>query len=253
MANRAKKLFNNLSSAARQDKEAIEEGHRLLLELWAGDPWEWLTGEDLNGRQIVWTRDERNPKAPLRPFPRDKAYLQRIVYAALEPEPLFVDKVRQMMVSTGLVQLCGWIARFHPARNILISKQKEGEAEKLIREKLRSSEAMLPDWVKEQLPMKGTPANRVEYPRPYNPSGGLNAPSFIHGVAQNFAASEARGTTATVVLIDEAAYQDATGSIIDAVASMAGHIWVVTTPLQYSKGGRVFFSYTCESNCPQDR
>lgn len=237
------RLFSNLSAAAKRERAAVDEGRRILLDLWASDPWQWLTGEDLDGRPIVWTRDEMDEKAPLKPFPRDKAYLQRLVYAALEPEPLFVDKARQMMVSTTLARLADWICRFHPARNILISKQKEGEAEKLIREKIRAGEPMLPEWVRDTFNVKGTPANRVEYTNPYTPHNGMQASSYIHGVAQNFAASEARGTTASVVLVDEAAYQDNTGDIIDAVAPMAARLWVVTTPLQWSKGGRVFYSY----------
>jgi hypothetical protein len=126
-----------------------------------------------------------------------------------------------MIVSTTLMLLADWIARFHQNRNILVSKQKEGEAETLIREKLRSVHSRLPQWLQEASPASKTPANMVTYDQ---------TQSTLRGVAQNFAIGEARGTTASVVLIDEAAFQDLAASMIDAVAAMSARLWVVTTP-----------------------
>jgi hypothetical protein len=226
-------LFKHLSASARRDDDALKQGRAELLQLWEGDPWEWLTGRDLDGRPIIWTRDEKDDAAPVKPFPTDKPYLKRLVYDLYDSEaPVFVDKSRQMMVSTTVMLLADWYCKFREARNVLVSKQKEAEAEKLIREKLRHAHGKLPEWVQAALPISRTPANRVDYP---------GSGSVLHGVAQNFAVSEARGTTASLVIVDEAAYQDATGDIIDAVASMSSRLWLVTTPLRFSKGGKVFY------------
>ena len=136
-----------------------------------------------------------------------------------------------MIVSTTLMLLADWYGRFRENRNILVSKQKEGEAETLIREKVRSVHTRLPSWVQDALPASRTPANMVTYG---------NTQSTLRGVAQNFALSEARGTTASIVLIDEAAFQEYTGAIIDAVSAMSSRLWVVTTPRAVGAGAHVF-------------
>lgn len=224
-------LFRTLQNAKRSRVNEQDEARARLLELWSSDPWEWLTGQDTDGRPIIWTRDERDSVEPSKPFPRDKPYLRRLVQRALEPEPLFINKARQMIVSTTLMLLADWIGRFQQNRNILISKQKEGESETLIREKLRSVHTRLPQWVQDASPASKTPANMVTY---------YSTQSTLRGVAQNFAIGEARGTTASVVLIDEAAFQEYTGAIIDAVMAMSSRLWVVTTPRVTGAGAHVF-------------
>ena len=224
-------LFRTLQQAKHSKINVEDEARAALLKLWSEDPWEWLTGQDIDGRPIIWTRDERDEKEPAKAFPRDKPYLRRLVQRALEPEPLFVNKARQMIVSTTLMLLADWIARFHDNRNILVSKQKEGESETLIREKLRSVHTRMPQWLSEASPASRTPANMITY---------YNTQSTLRGVAQNFAIGEARGTTASVVLIDEAAFQEYTGQIIDAVMAMSSRLWVVTTPRVSGAGAHVF-------------
>jgi hypothetical protein len=213
-------------------EKLVLEARQELLRLWASDPWEWLCGQDLDGRPIIWTKDERDDKAPRRPFPCHKAYLKRfLTIDAWGPEPLFVDKARQMYVSTGLLNLMHWYCLFNPARRGIISKHKEGEAEQLIRDKIRETHRQLPGWVQEALPISMTPANRVEY---------YNTGSSIHGVAQNFAVAEARGQTASVVLVDEAAFQDMLSDMLTAVLPMSSRLWVVTTARAAGRGAKVF-------------
>lgn len=224
-------LFRTLQKAKHSQVNIEDESRAKLLKLWSEDPWEWLTGQDLDGRPIIWTRDEKMGTDPAKPFPRDKPYLRRLVYRALEPEPLFINKARQMIVSTTLMLLADWVCRFEKNRNVLVSKQKEGEAETLIREKLRSVHTRLPAWLQEASPISPTPANRVTY---------HHTQSTLRGVAQNFAIGEARGTTASIVLIDEAAFQEFAGPIIDAVMAMSSRLWVVTTPRVTGAGASVF-------------
>jgi hypothetical protein len=227
-------LFRGLSKQARADDKAVLETRQMLMELWAGDSWQWLTGEDVDGRPIIWTRDERSDDLPLKPFPRDKPYLKKLVEDAWRPEPLFIDKARQMYVSTTLMLLLDHYCRFINARNVLVSKQKEGEAEVLIREKLRGPNSQLPQWVQDALPISRTPANMVTY---------KNTQSTLRGVAQNFAISEARGTTASIVMVDEAAYQDFLPDILTAVSAMASRLWVLTTARVAGRGAKVFKQY----------
>jgi hypothetical protein len=224
-------LFRALQEAKHSKVDVEDETRAKLLKLWSEDPWEWLTGQDTDGRPIIWTRDEKMGTDPAKPFPRDKPYLRRLVYRALGPEPLFVNKSRQMIVSTTLMLVADWVCRFQENRNVLVSKQKEGESETLIREKLRSVHSRLPSWLQEVSPLSPTPANRVTY---------YQTQSTLRGVAQNFAIGEARGTTASIVLIDEAAFQEYTGPIIDAVMAMSSRLWVVTTPRVTGAGAHVF-------------
>lgn len=238
MAKSPIQLFSQLSKQARADERAVLETRQKLLELWAGDTWEFLTGEDVDGRPIIWTRDERSDDLPLKPFPRDKAYLKRLVEDAWRPEPLFVDKARQMMVSTTLMLMLHHYCATINARNVLVSKQKEGEAEVLIREKLRHVHRQMPMWLQDAWPITATPANMVTY---------RNTQSTLRGVAQNFAVSEARGTTASIAFIDEAAYQDSLPDILTAIASMASRVWVVTTARVAGQGAKTFRQYIEEA------
>ncbi len=208
-----------------------------LLEYWAKHPWNWLSGTDFDGTPLIRTADEKDEERPIKPYPTDKPYLKRLVQILVDERLVMVDKSRQMIVSTTCLLVIDWYCRFRDARRWLVSKHKEGESVELIKDKIRRVHERLPKWVQEALPQSKTPAIRVDYP---------GTGSYIRAVAQNVAQSEARGGTASGMLIDEAARQDQFGDIMAASLPMAGKIWAVTTAMVGSQGARTFKSYIDE-------
>lgn len=208
-----------------------------LLEYWGEHPWNWLAGKDFDGTPLIWTADEKDELNPIKAFPTDKPYLREYVQVLIDERIVFVDKSRQMIISTTSLLTMDWYCRFRDSRRCLVSKHKEGESVELIRDKIRRVHERLPQWVQKALPQSKTPAIRVDYP---------GTGSYIRAVAQNVAQSEARGGTASIVLIDEAALQDQFGDIMAASLPMAGKIWAVTTAQIGNPGARIFRQYIDE-------
>lgn len=241
-------LFSPTSAKAREDDRSLEADRKRLLEHWGKHPWNWLTGKDLDGRPLIWTKDEKDEKAPLKPFPGHLEYLRVLVEILFSPDQQVmlpdgtwldlerftaIDKARQMYVSTVIMALMDWWCRFRPYRRFLVSKVKEEDAIELINDKIRQIELGLPDWVRRAVPQDATPAHKINYPK--NEAGGGG--SYVLGVAQNVARSSARGGTATAILIDEGAFQEETDEIIDGARPMASRIWLVSSPFLGTRGG----------------
>jgi hypothetical protein len=241
-------LFGRPVVTGKAEQDKLNEQRLELLRHWAAHPWNWLTGKDLDGRPIIWTKDEKDEKAPLKPFPAHLVYLRLLVEVLFSPTLqvvgvsgaivaltrfLLIDKARQMYVSTVIIALMDWWCRFRPHRRFLVSKVKEEDAIELINDKARGIEDGLPMWVRRALPQDPRPAAKINYPKNVIGGGG----SYILGVAQNVAESSARGGTATAILVDEAAFQDSTDEIIDGARPMASRIWVVSSPYLGTPGG----------------
>lgn len=229
----------------RESQETLD-GREALLHIWGlkglvNSPhphwehcWAWLTGRDLDGRPIIWTTDERDEKAPLKPFPDDKEYLKLLVEWALgSPKTVQLDKARQMMATTTLVLVADWLCRALDARKVILSKSKREEAEAIIEEKLRAVHLRLPLWVQEASPITMAPKSVVKY---------RATKSRFMGVAENFAVREARGNTASVVMVDEAAYQRLLADILAGVMPMAAVLWFLSTAAG-GPGGATFRDY----------
>lgn len=231
-------------AALRESSDELE-AREALLHIWglkgvtsspfplAEHCWHWLTGRDLDGRPIIWTTDERDERAPLKPFPDDKPYLRLLVDWALgEPKDLQLDKARQMMATTTLVLVADWVCRALSNRKVILSKSKREEAEKILEEKVRHVHFRLPEWVQTVSPIGGTKSEIR-----YRATG-----SLIMGVAQNFAVREARGNTASIVIVDEAAYQRMLADILAGVMPMASRLWFLSTAAG-GPGGHTFNAY----------
>lgn len=201
-----------------------------LLEYWCKHPWNWLTGEDVDGRPIIWTRDEKQDAeiaSPIKAFPR-KDYLKNYVEILhttkrVGPRPgmVLVDKPRQMIISWTTLLWMDWGGRCREARRMLLSKSTEEEAVEMLRDKVREVQTHLPEWLQKALPQSQKPEKRVEYKR---------TKSYILAVAENVAEREARGGTASVVFVDEAARQMMFKDIVAASQPMVGVIVAVSTP-----------------------
>ncbi len=266
MAARSKSLlFGRPVVSGDAEKDKLNQQRVELLRHWAVHPWNWLTGKDLDGRPIIWTKDEQNEEQPLRPFPAHLEYLRQMVEVMYNPQQrvydvngapiditrwLLIDKARQMYVSTVTLLLMDWWCRFRPSRRFLVSKSKEEEATELINDKVRSVHGRLPAWIQRAVPQDPRPAVKINYPA--NQFGG--GESYILGVAMNADEGAMRGGTATEVLVDEAAFQENTDELIASARAMAKRIWVCSSPYLGTAGGttmRGILDYNAEHGHPE--
>ncbi len=219
-------------SSDRQVSRDLQEQRQALVVKWSKDPWAWLTGRDVDGRPILWTKDEIDRAAPLKPFPGHLKYLRHFVKIMQNEPRILVDKARQMYVSTTVLLFNDWDCAFHVSTNTVLSKNKESEAVAMLRDKVRFPFSQLPAWVRQIRPIRQTPASRIDYPKTY---------STTLGAAENMAVSEARGRSASRAIVDEAAFQDAFGDMLQALDPMAAQIIAVSSPNLGCPGAQVFF------------
>ena len=202
-----------------------------IIEHMSEDPWNMLTAKDpFTGRQIIWTRDERerDDAKSRKPFP-DIPYLKEVVSILNQEEIVFIPKSRQMIVSTMCMLLILHETLFRYAKRSIVSKVAEKGAKELLRDKLRAPWEMTPDWFKAYLPLSRKPQGVATSSR---------TQSYVHAVAENAASGELRGGTTSTMLLDEACYQDMSSEIFTAAKPAASRIWVVSSPHIGTFGGR---------------
>jgi len=204
-----------------------------LLQQWKADPWAYLTGRDTDGRPIIWTTDERDDVNPVKPFPEHKLYLKWLTEELWNPDKriVFIDKARQMYVSTLCCLIIDWYCTFTDDREVVVSRVKEESAIKLINDKIRKTHERKPEWLKQWTDMSLTPERVITY--------GCSG-STVTAVAQNFAHSDSRGITGSLIMVDEAAYQDYFPQIYQAVLPMSNRMWAVTTAHLGNPGAALF-------------
>lgn len=210
------------------DTAAAERLRR--LEVWSQDRWAWLTGRDVpteatrdewpEGKPIIWTVDERDDSVAVKPYPTDKPFLRHLTEELWRWRVVGIDKTRQLYVSTNCMLNADHYARFTVEREIFVSKKKEALAVKLIEDKIRTVHRRLPLWLQEASPMKMEPMNVIQY---------LDSGSTVTAVAENFGEADARGSTASLVIVDESAFQPMFPSIYQAIMPMASRLWFITT------------------------
>lgn len=218
------------------DPAATVEERRNLLRQWSSDPWQWLTGRDTNGRQIIYTKDEGDSEHPYKPFPA-KPHLRRLTRDLLgDAKVVLVDKSRQMMVSTLCCLLILHLILFRRGRVCFISKQKRELAEMLMRDKIAGPYERMPEWVRLALPLEINKAQIVA----------TRTDSRVNAVAQNAAVGEFRGNRASIVLVDEAAFQEYFVEMIGAAREMCDRMWAVTTANSGNRGAERFLELARE-------
>lgn len=237
MARRASSLFAKLAGSEYiTDENALDYQRRELLTHWGKHPWNWLSGRDLDGRPIVWTKDERDPDAPVKPFPVHKPHLKLLVEDLFNEPFILMDKSRQMMATWTTVLFIDWWCRFRVGQRWLLSKSTEDEAKEILRDKPRFMHKHLPAWVQAAMPQQDKPEIRCAYPA---------TDSYILAVAANAADREMRGGTASGVLIDEAARQIEFPEIIAAALPMATRIIAITTA-ELGNRGAIYYKQMLE-------
>jgi hypothetical protein len=224
------------SQDEREDREVAEKREQLLeliSQPTAEGSWAWMTGCDVDGVPLVRTRDEVDRAQPVKPFP-DYEYLREYVKALRGERVLFVPKSRQMMVTLTTMLDSAHLCATVQAQRVLLSKGKEADAVEILKDKVRYPWAQMPAWLQRRWPIRRMPANRVDFT--------LTA-SYIRGVTENVAASEARGGSASRTVVDEAAFQDGLEDILTAALPMQGQIVVLTTANVGSPGATCFQRY----------
>jgi len=209
-----------------------------LVSLWQQDCWSFLTGKDVDGRPLIWTKDEGDEVNPFKPFPAHP-YLRVILEKGLfsEHKIVLLDKCRQMMMSTLSCLALYWLCLHHQGRKCFVSKTKEEQGSMLINDKIRGVHTRTPMWFQRDFPISKTPQNKIVFP---------NTESEIYAVTQNAAVGEFRGNTVSVALIDEAAFQEKFPEMLQAAGPMASRIWAITTPNVGNPGADKFYEAIME-------
>lgn len=206
-----------------------------LLETWRTDYWAYLTGRDLDGTPIIRTVDELDEENPVKPFPGlfpDFAYLRPMADELFGPYRIvLIDKSRQVYATTLCCLLIDWFCTFKEEREVFVSRVKEASAVKLINDKIRTVHDHKPKWLQLACPITEEPMNIITY---------TSTGSTVTGVAQNFAETDARGPTASLTMVDEAAYQDYFPLIYRAILPMTGRLWGITTANIGNPGAQLF-------------
>lgn len=215
---------------------ATVEERRDLLREWSRDPWDFKTGRDTDARPIYWTKDEGDAEHPFKPYPA-KQHLYRLTRDRWSPEKvLLVDKSRQMMVSTDCCADLLWLILFRKGRNAYISKQTRELAEELMLDKVVGPYERLPEWVRLALPLEIT-KREVR---------AVRTDSRIGAVGQNAAIRSFRGNRASVVLVDEAAFQEYFREMAGAAREMTDRLWAITTANAGNPGAERFLELARE-------
>jgi len=233
MKRRSEAVWNHIVTASDSATATLVAQRATLWQHWSEHPWNYLSGRDLDGRPIIWTTDERDDKTPVKPFPEDQEYLRWLTDELWNDTHriVFVDKARQMYVSTICCLIIDWYCTFVADREVVVSRVKEESAIKLINDKIRKVNARKPEWVRARTAMSLTPERVITY--------GCSG-STVTAVAQNFGVSDSRGITASLIMVDEAAYQEYFPQIYQAVLPMSNRLWAVTTANVGNPGAALF-------------
>ena len=220
-----------LADPAERVGDNILQARLDLLETWRADPWAYLSGKDTDGRPIIWTADERDDVVPVKPFPAEKAYLKDVTGELWSYRISMVDKVRQVYLTTLCCLNIDWYGSFTDEREVFVSRVKQESAEKLIEDKIRAVHRRKPLWLQHACPLSMSPMHKAVY----EATG-----SSVTAVGQNFADSEGRGPTGSLVLVDEAAFQENFRGIYRAIQPYQTRIWAISTANIGNDGAALF-------------
>lgn len=179
------------------------------------EPYYFLT-------QMCYTMDEHDTTGnPFHLFP-EKEYIRDLCDLFQTESLLAVEKSRQMMVSWWAMGIALWYAMFNPGKRVFIMSKKEKDADAMI-ERIKVMYERLPEEIK-----KAYPANR---PFTYNTLAFGKINSVITGVPQG--PDQVRQYTASLVIMDEAAFQEQAERAYEALKPAimgGGKVIVISTP-----------------------
>lgn len=257
MAKESRTTLFDLRRARRSDTRVdprLERRRRDLLQHWGEHPANWLWGQDdtcedvqlpdgrtlhfPGGRPLCWTQVEESDDGAFQPWPSLKKWphLKWLLDEIHDPgfQGVIGDKARRLMFTTLVLRYFDWWCRFRSGAKFLWSKITEDQAIEQLEEKIRTPHRLLPEWVRQRLPLTMSPLNKVRYP---------HTGSVIRAVAQTAASGECRGGGATGVGIDEAAFQEYSPDILAAAREMARKWFVFSTPEVKGRGAKLMKTY----------
>lgn len=222
---------SDLGKDADLDLGDLDPWQANQLRWWKKHPWIFYIARDEDSTPIHWTKDERDEVEPFKYFPYNKPYIREIFKALRTETVILADKSRQMMLSYSALLYAHWDCTFHYGRTWLLSKSKDAEAVAMLEDKVVTTWRGMPEWCKRALPIEAKKSDVIRYP---------NTGSKFIAVGQNVADAEARGNTASGVIVDEAAFQDHFPFIVRAVLPMASKLVAITTPNLGRPGANYF-------------
>lgn len=155
------------------------------------DPWFFAS-------QCVFTKDEVDERAPVKPFPAHFRYLEYFFKVWAKERMIAVPKSRRMFMSWACLTLHVWDAMWHPGRNIAFVSKKEEDADELIKKALFIIEN-IPESI---LPKELRPKHSYKYcTLEFKETG-----SIIRGFPQG--ADQLRMFTFSRIMADEAGFWD---------------------------------------------
>lgn len=145
---------------------------------------------------------------------------QKILLSSFQTEKyIVVNKARQLGVSTSLVFYALWLSIFSTGKRCLIVAHRKESAEEFVT-KLKTAYEFLPEWLKPSCTLYSK--NTVEF----------DTKSVVKAITSNPHA--ARSFSATVFLIDEAAFikdaHEVVKAITPTVAAAGGSLIAISTP-----------------------
>lgn len=164
----------------------ISPGMEVLLRL-RRSPWAFISS-------AVYTLDQADQWAPIKPFPRDLAYLEWIADKVVSDPLVAIVKHRRMVITWLACAICLWDAMFHEGRFIALISKKEEDSDELVRRC---------KFIYDNIPAKALPVKPVlEYK--YTQIRFPEIDTTIKGFAQG--ADQVRQYTCSRVICDEIAF-----------------------------------------------
>lgn len=225
-------IARHIAAVQAEETKGLTRAQQEKISHWSAHPWNFISGEDVDGTPVYWTRDEKDSKEPVKPFPK-YAYLEDYVGRLHEERIVLVDKARQLIFSTATLAYASWQCLFLEGRRWILSRSKEDDAKEMLKDKIRAPLKHTPKWFQDWARVTSQPEIRVDYRR---------TGSYILAATQNVAQNSARGGSASGFIVDEAAFQDMFGSIFGAAEPMTDKLFAISTPPdEWNQGAEEFY------------
>lgn len=191
--------------------EGTSDRYRVLR-----DPWAFL-------QHCVYTRDQVDAHAPIKPAPADRDYLYHLTRTWQTDPLLAIVKSRRMWISWWAISLYLHDAITHTERDIFFVSKKEPDADDLLRRALFIYEHIPASvWPRDLLPSFRYKENHLLFP---------DIGSGIHAVAQG--ADQLRQYTASGLLLDEFGFWEKERETYTAARPTilgGGRVTIISTP-----------------------
>lgn len=245
------RVMRDYQPAIAEERPAFSQEQLDAVELWRSDVWTFCTGTwpldtgtgqkgERAPKPILWTEDKLAQRR--RPFPRDYTYLRDCLLLPIFHAPRFdasgrphkhrfvSPKPRQMFVTNGILAGCLWDVLFHEAVEWLVAKNKQSEAARFLKLRVRFMYNNLPTWFAGRTGPDGWPGYVNVSRKPAGEFAVTETGSRITAVARSFGESgEGVGETAKV-LLDECIRLRNLGAVWDAVDAQAPVVVAVSAP-----------------------